>query len=358
MVTAVICLIALGLVILASASQSFSVDTTIFQKQLIGLGVALVFGFAAAFIDLEYLRKNTVWIAALSVLLLVLVLVPGIGVKVKGSKRWIDLGLMRFQVSELAKVAIVLVLANYLATKQRVINTFREGFVIPVAIVLGFSGLVLIEPDFGTAFLCAVVGFSLLFLVGAPLRYLVPTLLSGGFVFLVAIILNPTRLKRITSFLDVESNRSDGAYQLWQGILAFGAGGVHGVGLGSGRQQNAFLPEAHNDFILPIIGEELGLIWTIGVLAAFAIIFVCGVLIARKAPTMYYYCVAMGCLLFIVLQAIINIGVVTGLLPTKGLSLPFISAGSSNLVIMTILVGLIVNCVRSWNQPLMFGGRS
>ena len=164
---------------------------------------------------------------------------------------------------------------------------------------------------------------------------------------------DPVRLQRITSFLDVEGNRSDSSYQLWQGILAFGAGGVQGVGLGAGRQQMSFLPEAHTDFIFAIVGEELGLVFTLGVVTLFMTLFFVGVLQLKRAPNLYQYLLVMGALLFLTLQALINIGVVTGCLPTKGMSLPFISYGGSNLVFMFVLTGIILNGFRAWELPVL-----
>ena len=158
-------------------------------------------------------------------------------------------------------------------------------------------------------------------------------------------------LQRITSFLDVEGNRADSAYQLWQGILAFGAGGIQGVGLGVGRQQMSFLPEAHTDFIFAVVAEELGFIFTAGIVLLYMTLFFIGVLQLRRAPNLYQYLLVMGALLFITFQALINIGVVTGTLPTKGMSLPFISYGGSNLVLMFVLTGIILNGLRSWEMP-------
>ena len=193
----------------------------------------------------------------------------------------------------------------------------------------------------------------MLFLAGVRLKFLIPTALAALALFAVAIYNDPVRLQRITSFLDVEGNRDDTAYQLWQGILAFGAGGLHGVGLGEGRQQLSFLPEAHTDFIFAIVGEEGGLFFTSGVVLLFMTIFFIGVLQLKRAPDLYQYLLVMGALLFITLQALINIGVVTGCLPTKGMSLPFISYGGSNLVLMFVLIGIILNGFRSWEMPAL-----
>lgn len=343
-----------GLVILSSAGKSFSSDPLfIFKRQCLWVGIAFVVGILTYCINLEYLRKVSWWIGLGVVILLVLVLIPGIGVSVNGARRWLDFGMIRLQVSDLAKVALVFCLAHYFASQQREIQTFVKGFLIPCGIIGLVCALIILQPDFGTTFLCGVVGFGMLFLAGARLIFILPTALSGVALFSLMVYLDPVRMRRITAFLDIEGNKGDSAYQLWQGILAFGAGGVKGVGLGNGRQQLSFLPEAHTDFVFPIIGEELGLICTALVVILFFLIFINGVLHMRKAPNLYHFLLVMGALLFITLQALINMGVSTGLLPTKGMSLPFISYGGSNLVVMFILIGLILNCFREWNRPVL-----
>lgn len=345
----------LGLVILTSASLSFSHDKhSIFNKQLLWLLVSFIIGCVTFCLNLEKLRKFSIVIGIGTIVLLVLVLIPGLGVRVNGAQRWLGVGFYRFQVSEFAKVSLLFVLAHYLAVNQRVIKTFIHGFLIPSAMIGVICFLIILEPDFGTTFLCGCVGYSMLFIAGVRLRYLIPALLCGVGLFFVAILFDPIRLRRLISFLDMEGNKADGAYQLWQGILAFAAGGVEGVGLGNGRQQMAFLPEAHTDFIFPIIGEELGLYFTLGVACIFLIIFIVGYMIARRIPDLFYHSLVVGSLLCIVFQAFINIGVVTGLLPTKGISLPFISYGGSNLTVMFMLIGIILNSLKIWSQqPLV-----
>ncbi len=344
----------LGLVTLSSAGKTFASDPLfIFKRQSIWVGIAFIGGLLAYCINLEYLRKGTWWFCGAVLVLLVLVLIPGIGVSVNGARRWLDLGIMRLQVSDLAKLAIVFCLAHYFASQQRDVDTFLKGFLVPCMLIGLSCGLIILQPDFGTAFLCGMVGFGMLFLAGSRLLYMLPTALGGVALFSLMVYLDPVRMRRITAFMDIEGNKADSAYQLWQGILAFGAGGVKGVGLGNGRQQLSFLPEAHTDFIFPIIGEELGLICTALVVLLFLLIFISGTLHMRKAPNLYQFLLVMGALLFITLQALINMGVATGLLPTKGMSLPFISYGGSNLLIMFIMIGLILNCFREWNRPVL-----
>ncbi|OIO59312.1 MAG: putative lipid II flippase FtsW [Verrucomicrobia bacterium CG_4_10_14_3_um_filter_43_23] len=353
-VFAVISLTIVGLVTLASASQSFSAERqNIFLKQTIALTLATIAGIVLMFVDIEKIKKYAYVVAAGALLALVLVLIPGIGKSVNGAQRWIGLGVINVQPSDLAKIALVLVLARYLSDNQRRIDSFLHGYILPGIWIGVFCILVLVEPDFGTAFLCGCVGLGLLFLSGARLIYLLPSLFGAVFLFSVAVFFDPIRLKRITAFLDVEGNKSDGAYQLWQGILAFGAGGLYGEGLGQGRQQMAFLPEAHNDFIFPVIGEELGFFFTAGIAILFLMIFIVGYISLKNAPTLYHFILVAGALFFIVFQALINMGVVTGLLPTKGMSLPFISYGGSNLIVMYSFVGLILNVFRNWaKSPL------
>jgi cell division protein FtsW len=354
----VISLTFLGLVVLYSASRSLATDPTLLlRKQLIWLAIALTAFGAAMFVNLSTLRKYAYFLAGFAVLMLILVLVPGIGVRVNGAQRWIDFGPMLLQVSEIGKLGLLFALAHYLAANRRYLDDVLRGYIIPCGILAVICGLILVEPDFGTAFLCGTVGGLMLYLAGVRLKFLIPSAILAVTLFSVAVYKDPVRLQRITSFLDVEGNRSDGSYQLWQGILAFGAGGVEGVGLGAGRQQMAFLPEAHTDFIFAIVGEELGLIFTIGVVILFMLLFYIGVLQLKRAPDLYQYLLVMGALLFVTLQALINVGVVTGCLPTKGMSLPFISYGGSNLVFMFVLIGIILNGFRAWELLEMPGQR-
>lgn len=344
----------LGITILFSASMSFRSDPYFFvRRQVTWLALALLVGFLAARFNLEKLRGLTWWMVGALVLGLVAVLVPGLGIEVNGSRRWFELGSMRLQVSEFAKLGLVFALAHYLATNQKDLTSFWRGCIFPLAGVAVLSGLILLEPDFGTALLAGAVGATMLLLAGARLLYVLPCALAGGGVVGVAILFNPERLNRLLVFLDVKGNRSDGAYQLWQAILAFGAGGVEGVGLGNGRQQMAFLPEAHTDFIFAIVGEELGLAFTLAVVIAFALMFVAGVLHLRRAPNLFQYLFVAGSLLLLTFQALINLGVVTGLLPTKGMSLPFISYGGSNLLLMAMIVGLMINTQTAWSRPAL-----
>ncbi|MFT3867440.1 MAG: putative peptidoglycan glycosyltransferase FtsW [Nibricoccus sp.] len=352
-VVCVIGLAILGLITLFSASAWFKQGPYYYlNKQVIGLVLATVLAFVVSRVDLESLRKHVWPIGIVSLVLLALVLVPHLGISVKGSRRWLGYGSLRLQVSEFAKLAMVFCLAHYLAINQTKIHELKRGYIYPLVIVGAFAGLVILEPDFGTAALILSIGLILLFLAGAHWRYILPTVASAAVVFAVLVIHNPNRLRRFVAFLDVEGNKSAGTYQLYQSLAAFAAGGTTGVGLGQGRQQLNFLPEAHTDFIFAVMGEELGLCFTLAVVGLFAVIFVAGLIHLRRAPNLFQFLLVTGCLLLICIQAIINLGVVTGIFPTKGMSLPFVSAGLSNLLLMGLLVGIIVNTQRSWPRAL------
>lgn len=341
----------LGIIILFSASQAMhSNPIALLKKQMLWLVLGLIISFFVFKLDLERIRSFIPFITGGALLLLALVLIPSVGVKVNGAQRWLDFGLMRLQVSEIGKIGLLFCLAHYLAINRRSLDAWKEGYIIPFSLLGLFVGLIFLEPDYGTAFLCGLVGCVLFYVSGMKLRYLLPTAGLALLLFCIAIVLNPERFSRITSFLDVESNRSDSGYQLWQGIIAFGVGGVEGVGLGSGQQQMSFLPEAHTDFIFSIIGEELGLFFSMGVVILFLTLFVLVLFQLKYAPNLYQYLLVLGALLMIEFQALINIGVVTGCLPTKGMSLPFISYGGSNLVLMFVLISLILNCLCHWSK--------
>ena len=346
----------LGLVMLFSAGVVKEAHSLL-TKQLIWLALSVAIGMYVSFMNLQWLRSVTWWIFGFCVLALILTLIPGIGVKVNGAQRWIGMGPLRVQPSEFAKIGLVLAMAAFFSSHQRDIKSFVKGFLLPSLIIASICGLIILQPDFGTCFLCGAVAATLMFQSGTSLKWLLPIALLAVTAFSVLVYFDPVRIRRVTSFLDVEANANDSAYQLWQGMLAFGVGGLDGVGLGMGRQQMHFLPEAHTDFIFPVIGEELGLICTMSIVLCFLILFVVVCWRLRVAPKLYEYLLAMGSLLFICLQAIINMGVVTGSMPTKGMSLPFISYGGSNLMVTFVFLGIIINVFRKWDNPRTYHPR-
>ena len=342
----------LGLTILFSASASFKQGPYFYlNKQLAGVVVAGVLCFVASRINLDYARRYAWWVGGALLLLLLLVLIPHVGISVKGSKRWLGLGAARLQVSEFAKLGLVFCLAHYLALNQTRIGEFKRGFLYPLCIIGGFAGLVQLEPDFGTAALMIAVGLVMMFLAGARWRFVLPAVGFVGAAFALLVANNPNRLCRLTEFLSEEKS-----YQLRQALAAYAAGGTDGAGLGQGRQQLSYLPEAHTDFIFSVVGEELGLWFTLGIVVTFAVIFIAGLVHLRRAPNLFHYLLVNGALLLICVQAVINLGVVTGVFPTKGMSLPFISAGLSNLLLMGLLLGVILNTQRIWGRATLPSG--
>lgn len=338
-------LLALGMTILYSSSMAQK-GAHYLQMQALWGGAGLAACVMAAMIDYRWLRRIN-WMLFLGVLiLLALVLVPGIGVYRSGSRRWLDLGIANFQPSELAKLSLIVMLAAYGEMFQGQIRQFWRGMVRPVLIALPMLALIFVEPDRGTTILLAAVMCSVLLLAGVRWVYvLVPAVL--GIVFIVySIMHDPVRMARIESWLHPELYKNETGYQAWQAMLGLGAGGWEGLGLGNGRQKLGFLPDHHTDFILAVVGEELGLAGTLGVVAGFIAIVLCGAWIAWRARDVFGLLLAGGITLLIGLQASINIGVVTSTLPTKGLALPFISYGGSSLLLMLFCVGVLLSVAR------------
>lgn len=348
-VVAALGLAILGLTILFSASAWFRQGPYFYlNKQIAGVIAAGVVCFVVSRVNLDYARRYAWWIAGILIVLLILVLIPHIGISVKGSRRWLGYGPVRLQISEFAKFGLVFCLAHFLALNQTRIAELSRGFLMPLGIVGVFAGLVVLEPDFGTAALMVAVGLVLMFLAGARWRYILPTVGAVVGAFTVLVMNNPNRLRRMMEFLSEEKS-----YQLRQALAAYAAGGMEGTGLGQGRQQLSYLPEAHTDFIFSVVGEELGMWFTLGIVGLFAAIFICGLLHLRRAPNLFHFLLVAGCVLLITIQAVINIGVVTGVFPTKGMSLPFISAGLSNLLLMGVLLGVIWNTHRTWGRATL-----
>ncbi len=339
-------LLTIGVVMLFSTSAMYANDRYddahyLLKRQLVWILISAVACVAAARLPYPKLRAAAPYLLGGSIVLLILVLVPGLGVQVGGARRWLALPGIRFQPSELGKIALIIWLAHWLATHRRRFDQFQRGCLVPIGVVAFVLGIVLVEPDYGTTALLGAVAFGLMFVAGVRLRYLVPTILAGATGFTMLMIRNPERAERLLAFLDLEKYRQGAGYQVWQAILAFGSGGVSGLGLGNSRQKMFYLPEAHTDFIFPIIGEELGLIGTLTILVCFAVVVFCGLVISLRAPDSFGQYLGLGIVLLLAMQALINIGVVTAWLPTKGLPLPFISAGGSNLVMSMTCIGML-----------------
>ena len=338
-------LLALGLVMLYSATM-FHRGGAFWGSQVLWCCIGLVVCLGAAVADYQVLKKISAPALVLAFLLLVAVMLPGLGLERNGARRWLQLPGTTFQPSEFAKLAVIIALAHYCERKGRKMGTFRYGLLIPGMVLALFLGLIFIEPDWGATALLATVCGLMLFLAGTKLRFMVPPVIvlgaAGGFL----LSQNTVRLNRIMSWLDPDGTKQGVGYQAWQSLIALGSGGTTGLGLGNGRQKLGFVPEHQTGFIFSVIGEELGLVATMGVVVAFVLFVVCGAYIAMRSRDFFGFLLASGMTLLIGLQAFINIGVVTSTLPNKGLPLPFISRGGTNLVVMLFCVGVLLSVAR------------
>ena len=338
-------LLALGLVMLYSATM-FHRGGAFWGSQVLWCCIGLVVCLGAAVADYQVLKKISAPALVLAFLLLVAVMLPGLGLERNGARRWLQLPGTTFQPSEFAKLAVIIALAHYCERKGRKMGTFRYGLLIPGMVLALFLGLIFIEPDWGATALLATVCGLMLFLAGTKLRFMVPPVIVLGVAGSFLLSQNTVRLNRITSWLDPEGTKQGVGYQAWQSLIALGSGGTTGLGLGNGRQKLGFVPEHQTDFIFSVIGEELGLVATMGVVVAFVLFVVCGAYIAMRSRDFFGFLLASGMTLLIGLQAFINIGVVTSTLPNKGLPLPFISRGGTNLVVMLFCVGVLLSVAR------------
>ena len=354
LVFCVAALLALGMVMLYSTSMGMAmpgagapkVGTHYLMMQLIWCALGMGLCMTATSLDYRLLKKIAWPLFILAVLLLALVLEKHLGVVRGKARRWFSFGGVSFQPSELAKLALVVLLAWYGERFQRQMHTALRGIVWPGLLICPMLGLIFVEPDRGTTILLAAVGGTMLLIAGVRWKYIVPPILLGIVGLAISILYDPMRRNRIFSWLDLEEHKSGVGYQAYQAMLALGAGGWSGLGLGSGRQKLGFVPEHHTDFIFSIIGEELGLIATLLVVVAFVVIVICGIYIALNARDSFGFLLGSGITFLIGFQAFINIGVVTSALPNKGLPLPFISYGGSNLLAMLTCVGLLLSVAR------------
>jgi cell division protein FtsW len=345
LVFCVAALLALGMVMLYSSSMA-QAGTRYLLMQLVWCAIGLGLCLAATLIDYRWLKKFAWPLFGLAIVLLLLVFVPPIGIKVNGARRWLHWGGVRFQSSELAKLALIIALAWYGEHFQRQMPTWKRGIMIPAAFIGLVLALVFIEPDRGTTILLGSVSAVMLIIAGVRWTYIVPPVIVALAGLGVSLARDPMRTRRIFSWLDLEAHKSGVGYQAYQAMIALGAGGWMGLGLGNGRQKMGFVPENHTDFIFSIIGEELGLITTLLVVMGFVGVIVCGIYIALNARDTFGMLLGSGITFLIGLQAFINIGVVTSALPNKGLPLPFISYGGSNLLMMLFAVGILLSIAR------------
>lgn len=338
-------LLALGMVMLYSASM-VQVGAHYLLMQLVWGGFGLLAMFVAARIDYRLLRKAVWPLFVVALVLIGVVLHPNIGHAMNGARRWFHFGMIRFQPSELAKLALIVMLAWYGERHQRHMSDWKRGILVPGLAVAPMLGLIFVEPDRGTTILLAAVTALMLLIAGVQWKFFLPPFVLAGVGLGFSLLHDPMRIKRIMAWLYLEENKTNAGYQAYQAMLALGSGGWFGLGLGNGRQKLGFIPEHHTDFIFSIMGEELGLAATLFVVLAFLLILFCGLYISVRARDTFGMLLGSGLTFMIGLQAFINIGVVTSALPNKGLPLPFISYGGSNLLLMLTSVGLLFSIAR------------
>ena len=346
-------LVVLGLIMLASTSVWVETENSKYShliKQSRWTAIGVILAAIVACMDYRLFKKHAKFIFISSVILLALCYVPGIKHTVNGETRWIRLPVIgQFQPSEIAKLGVIIAVGAYLAHFQSETRTFRKGFIIPGILIVVPVGLIFFEKDMGTAVGLAAACFAILYIAGTRTIYLAFSAIAGSSLLFLAVYKNPNRWDRITSFTDMEANKLGSALQQWRSKLAFSNGGVEGLGLGNGAEKHGYLPFAHTDFIFPMIGEELGLWFTLGTVLCFVIIAVYGIGVAIYAKDTFGRLLAIGVTCLVVIPSMMNIGVTTGLLPNTGLPLPFVSYGGTNLVFTLVAIGILVSIHRSSN---------
>ncbi len=343
-------LLGLGFVMVTSASSEVAAGQQgnalyYMIRQLAYLLIGFFCALPILFIPLEHWRKHSGRLFIAAVVLLVLVLVPGIGREVNGARRWIGLGFFNIQPSEVAKMFVVIYLASYLSRHQVKIKTTWEGVLIPLMAIGCVAPLLLAEPDFGATVVMAGAGVAMLFLSGVNLWRFLPLMAGVVVLGIFVMTMESYRLKRLTNFIDPWADQYGAGYQLSQALIAFGRGEWFGVGLGNSVQKQFYLPEAHTDFVFSILAEELGMFGALCTVALFVMVTLRGLIIglrAEREKLFFSAYVAYGLSILWIGQFIINIGVNIGLLPTKGLTLPFLSYGGSSLIICCVSLALLL----------------
>jgi len=344
----VLLLVGFGLVMIYSASsalalKSYSNDLYFLKKQLIAAAIGAVAMFSLSLMPLHWLRRFCYPAIATAVVALLAVKFSPWGHQAGGAMRWLRIGPLSFQPAEAARLALILFMAYSLSKKQDCIDQFSIG-VLPHAAVFGLlAGLIAIQPDFGSVVLLAVITWIMMFAGGVPIRHLalpMVVLAPLGYLYMIGA---DYRLERLTSFRNPWQDASNSGYQIVHSLMAFGSGGIWGSGVGNSYQKLFYLPEPHTDFIFSVIGEETGLMGVMAILALYLLIFWRGLLIARQTPDAFGGMLAVGLTTSIILQVCVNMGVALGLLPTKGLTLPFLSYGGTSLVFSMAAIGVLLS---------------
>jgi len=352
----ILLLVGMGLVMVYSASAITALDKMgdsfyFLKRQAIAAGLGLIAMGVAMKMGYRRMARLAYPLLVVAVILLIAVLIPGIGHAAGGARRWIRLPGISIQPAEVAKVAWVVYLAYSLAKKREKVKSFSIGFLPHLAIAGLLVLLCMAEPDFGSSVALIFLMFVLLFAAGAKLSYLVGSVLFALPIAYAAIARSPYRMKRIVAFLDPWAHRHDVGYQVSESLMSIGSGGLTGLGLGDGRQKLFFLPEAHTDFLFAIIGEELGLLGVIALVLLYGVIIWRGIRASLAAAEPFGTYLGLGITSLIAFQAIVNMSVAMGLLPTKGLTLPFLSYGGSSLIMLMGASGLLLSISASAQAP-------
>jgi len=346
----------IGVVMIYSSTSIYAWETYhdsffFLKRHLVFLFFGALLAYFMMCIDYRKLRTIAKPLLLIAFLLLMLVLIPGLGREVSGAQRWFRFKFISFQPSELANLAVIIYVADFISRRQSFMKSFWWGFMPPM-FILGFNAiLILLQPDLGTTVAISVVILTMIFVSGVRLTYLASLVLASLPALYVLVFSVPYRRMRILAFLNPWLDPRGSGFQIIQSQVALGSGGIFGVGLGHSKQKLFYLPAAHTDFIFSIIGEEMGLIGTIGVIILFIIFIQQGIKIIKNAPDKFGYFLSLGLILMICLKAVINIGVSCGLLPTKGLPLPFISYGGSSLMFDMVAIGILLNIARTGEYP-------
>jgi cell division protein FtsW len=350
LIGAVVCLLIIGLMMVASSSVMIS--TKYFHqpfhfliRQACYLFVGLMIALVVIRTDSSFWEKISMPMLIVCLFMLLIVLIPGIGRSVNGSRRWLALGPIGIQVSELAKLTMIFYLSGYLVRQQKAVTESIFGFIKPMVILIFVSVLLLLEPDFGATVVISGTVMALLFLAGVKLRYYIGLMILVIGALALLAVSSPYRVARLTAFLDPWADQYNSGYQLTQSLIAFGRGGWFGSGLGESIQKLLYLPEAHTDFLFAVLAEELGLFGILVVMALYSILVVRGLTIGYTAHTqerLFASFTAYGLTFWLALQAAINMGVNAGLLPTKGLTLPLLSYGGASMVINCVVIALLL----------------
>ncbi len=349
-------LVSIGIIMVTSASVGYGDGFYFLNRHLIYLGISVVGALVVLQIPMQLWYRYAGYLIVGSAALLIAVLIPGVGHEVNGSSRWLRAGPLTLQVSELAKLAVIIFIAAYLQRRHLYLRDQWQDVAKPLGILALFSLLLLLEPDFGSTMVIGGTVLAMLFLAGVRLWQFLALMLIAVVGMAVLIVTSPYRFQRLITFLDPWAERYDSGYQLTQSLIAFGRGEWFGVGLGNSVQKLFYLPEAHTDFVFAIFAEEFGLVGVLVVLALLVVliarIFTIGVQAIKRQNWFVAYAV-FGFGVMLAGQAFVNLGVASGLLPTKGLTLPFVSYGGSSLLVSSLIVALVLRAGLEMNYPVL-----